>query len=119
MESYEGTVVRVKRGEVWWAQVDEKRHVVVLSTSADGVRAMMVVPPGSNPIEGVTVEVRLGAAEGLSVECVVRVALPRPGFIPCHWLVTLSSDHLIERVGVLSSDKIHELEEVLRLAELE
>jgi len=109
---------QVTRGEVWWARVDEMRPIVVLSTSADAVRAMIVVPPATHPIDGMTVEVRLGVSEGLAVEGVVRVALPRPGFTPCHWLVTLSPEDLVERVGTLSPAKLAEVEELLRLGGL-
>jgi len=87
----------------------------VLSTiEDDDARAIIVVPPAENPNEGVLVEVRLGAAEGLAAEGVVRVALPRPGFIPCQWLVTLSSEQLIERVGALSPEKLSEVDDLLR-----
>jgi mRNA interferase MazF len=109
-----GGQVHVIRGEVWWARVNEKRPIVVLSTSADDVCAMMIVPPATNPIEGVTVEVELGASDGLPFEGVVRVALPRPGLIPCHWLVTLSKDDLVERAGTLSPAKLAEVDELLR-----
>jgi mRNA interferase MazF len=108
----------VKRGEVWWANVDEHRPVLVLSASADQVRAVIVVPPAPT-IDGVTEDVILGAAEGLTAEGVVRVALHRPGFIPCNWLVTLAKDDMIERAGVLSPEKLSEVACLLRRAGLD
>ena len=103
------------RGEVHWARVGGGRHpVVVLSMSENRVRAMMVVAPATEPIEGVAVEVRLGAFGGLPVGAVVRVALRRPDFIPCQWLVTVSKDDVMEHAGALSPEKLAEVENLLR-----
>lgn len=55
--------------------------------------------------------------DGLPFDGVLRVALPRPGFTPCTWLTTLSRDDLIERAGALSSAKLSEIEDALRLAQ--
>jgi mRNA interferase MazF len=109
----------VKRGEVWWATVDERRPVLVLSMSAQDVRAIIVVAPADRLVDGVTEEVSLGAAEGLPNEGVVRVAFPRPDFIPCNWLVTVPRHSMIERVGVLSVEKLDEIESLLRRAGLD
>jgi len=59
--------------------------------------------------------VAVGAAEGLPFDGVVRVAFPRPGFIPCTWLVTLGREDLIERAGALSPEKLYALGDALRL----
>ena len=76
------------RGEVWWALLDDKRPVVLLSRDgAEELRAIQVVAPAGTDITDVGIEVRLGNGEGLANEGVVRVALPRTGFIPCTWLV--------------------------------
>ena len=110
----------MRRGEVWWAQLDERRAVVLLSgDETSELRGMQVVPPADVDIDGVAVEVRLGAREGLPAGGVVRVALPRAGFIPCVWLVTVGHDDLIERAGVLSPAKLRRLEDMLRVAGLE
>ena len=87
---------------------------MVLSEDGDPIRGVIVVPPTPNPMEGVTVEVFLGATEWLGAEGVVRAALPRPGFLPCSWLVALSTVDLIERAAVLSPEKLGEVEDVLR-----
>ena len=108
------------RGEVWWALLDEKRPVVLLSRDgAEELRAIQVVAPAGTDITDVGIEVTLGSGEGLANEGVVRVALPRIGFIPCTWLVTLTRDDLIEQAGRLSPAKLHELADALRLAQLE
>lgn len=136
---------RVERGEVWWALIDERRPVVLLSGEEAGeFRAMQIVAPAtieekrgfivlsgeeasgagvmdvvasaSADIRAVGVEVGIGAEEGLAHRGVVRLAVPRRGQIFCTWLVTLNRDCLIERVGVLSSMKLGQLENALRLA---
>ena len=89
-----GTIL--KRGQVWWA-FDERIPLVILS--ADGmadIQAMRVVAPASTNIQGYADEVPIGVLEGLPSEGVLRVAFPRPGYINCHWLVTLTRADLVE-----------------------
>ncbi|GAA4554611.1 type II toxin-antitoxin system PemK/MazF family toxin [Streptomyces collinus] len=110
----------MQRGEVWWVEFDERRLVVLLSgDEASGIRVMQVVAPAGVDISGLGVEVVVGAMEGLPFEGVLRFALPRPGFTPCTWLTTVSRDDLIERAGALSSAKLSEIEDALRLGEQE
>ncbi|MEU4078255.1 MazF family transcriptional regulator [Streptomyces venezuelae] len=109
----------MRRGEVWWVQFDERRLVVLLSgDDTSGFRVMQVVAPAGVDISGLGVEVPLGADEGLPFEGVLRLALPRPGFTPCTWVTTVSRDDLIERAAVLSSGKLSEIDEALRLGDL-
>jgi mRNA interferase MazF len=109
----------VQRGEVWWAEFDERRLVVLLSgDEVCGIRVMQVVAPAGVDLGGLGVEVAVGAGEGLPGEGVLRFALPRAGFTPCTWLTTVSRDDLIERAGVLSSAKLSEIEDALRLSGL-
>jgi mRNA interferase MazF len=140
---------RVQRGEVWWALVDERRPVVLLSgDEASGWRAMQIVAAATAEekrgfvllsgeeaadstamrqivaaagaaVAAVGVEVEFGPHEGLPHEGVVRVALPREGHIFCTWLVTLTREYLIERAGALSPAKLHQLDNALRLAAIE
>ncbi|OSZ58069.1 growth inhibitor PemK [Streptomyces pharetrae CZA14] len=108
----------MQRGEVWWVEFDERRLVVLLGSADDasGIRAMQVVAPAGVDISGLGVEVQVGATEGLPFEGVLRFAFPRPGFTPCTWLTTMSRDDLIERAAVLSSAKLSEIEDALRLS---
>ncbi|MER7491093.1 type II toxin-antitoxin system PemK/MazF family toxin [Streptomyces pharetrae] len=107
----------MQRGEVWWVEFDERRLVVLLSADdVSGIRAMQVVAPAGVDISGLGVEVQVGATEGLPFEGVLRFAFPRPGFTPCTWLTTMSRDDLIERAAVLSSAKLSEIEDALRLS---
>ncbi|MEU7075249.1 type II toxin-antitoxin system PemK/MazF family toxin [Streptomyces narbonensis] len=107
----------MQRGEVWWVQFDERRLVVLLSGDASGFQVMQVVDPAGLDISGLGIEVTVGAGEGLPLEGVLRLAFPRPGFTPCTWLTTVSRDDLIERAAVLSSRKLSEIDDALRLAE--
>ncbi|MER7521184.1 type II toxin-antitoxin system PemK/MazF family toxin [Streptomyces sp. NPDC126499] len=100
-------------------EFDERRPVVLLSgDEASGIRVMQVVAPAGVDLTGLGVEVTVGALEGLPFEGVLRFALPRPGFTPCTWLTTVSRDDLIERAGALSSTKLSEIEDALRLGGL-
>ncbi|MGW9074764.1 type II toxin-antitoxin system PemK/MazF family toxin [Streptomyces yangpuensis] len=108
----------MRRGEVWWVDFGERRPAVVLSGgSTSGIRVMQVVDPAGVDISGLGVEVAVGAEEGLPCDGVLRFAFRRPGFTPCTWLTTVSQDDLLERAGVLTSARLHEIEEALRLAE--
>ena len=106
----------MQRGEVWWVEFDERRPVVLLSgDDASGIQVMQVVAPAGVDMTGLGVEVAVGAMEGLPFEGVLRFAVPHPAFTPCTWLTTVSRDDLIERAGALSSAKISEIEDALRL----
>jgi mRNA interferase MazF len=112
----------MKRGEVWWVQwdPDERRPVLLLSgDEASDVRGMLIVPSATINIHGIAVEVKVGVDEGLAQESVLRVALARPGHINCTWFVTLQQADLVERVGVLSAAKLHQLEDAFRLGGIE
>ncbi|MFD6414203.1 hypothetical protein [Nocardia asteroides] len=109
----------MQRGEVWWADIDERRPVVLLSQEGSEFRAMQVVAPAGTELGGVAAELAVGASEGLPMEGVLRVALPRPGLIPCTWLVTLRRKDLVEQAGVLSPAKLGALQELLHLGGLD
>ncbi len=97
----------MKRGEVWWAIVDKRRPVVLLSRQeAYAVRAMVIVAPVTTTIRGFSVEVRVGRREGL----------PRAAVVNCDWLVTLPKADLLERAGSLSSAKMAQLDSALKFA---
>jgi mRNA interferase MazF len=108
-------VRRAQRGEVWLARLDVPRPVVILSDEGTpDLHAMIIVAPAKTDIQGIAVEVKVGTNEGLFEEGVLRVALPRSDRILCNWLVTLAEAELVERVGVLSPEKLGRLEETLR-----
>ena len=79
----------MKRGEGWWAEVDKRRPVVLISRQeAYDVRALIIVAPATTVVRNYAVEVKLGRREGLARECVVN----------CDWLVTVPKHDLVERV---------------------
>ena len=108
----------MRRGEVWWAEFDQRRPVVLLSEDEpSGSRAMQVVAPADTDISGLGIEVAVGVEEGLPFDGVLRFVFPRPGFTPCTWLTTLSRDDLIERAGTVSAAKLSEIDDALRASE--
>jgi mRNA interferase MazF len=97
----------MKRGEVWWARVDKKRPVVLVSRDeAYAIRGLVIVAPTTTTVRGYAVEVRLGRREGLPRDCVVN----------CDWLVTLPKEDLLQRAGALAGPKLRQLDEALRFA---
>ena len=108
----------MRRGEVWWAEFDERRPVVLLSAEdPPGFRAMQVVAPADTDISGLGTEVAVGAREGLPFDGVLRFAFPRPGFTPCTWLTTVNREDLTERAGAVSAAKLSEIDDALRASE--
>jgi mRNA interferase MazF len=108
----------MRRGEVWWAEFDERRPVVLLSGEGPSeFRAMQVVAPADTDISGLGIEVAVGFQEGLPFDGVLRFAFARPGFTPCTWLTTLSREDLIERAGAVSAAKLSEIDDALRASE--
>ena len=97
----------MRRGEIWWATVDKRRPVVLLSRDeAYDVRAMVITAPVSSTIRGFSVEVKVGRREGL----------PKRSVINCDWLVTLPKRLLDRKIGSLSDRKLAELDDALRFA---
>jgi mRNA interferase MazF len=108
----------MRRGEVWWVEFDERRPVVLLSEEEpSGFQAMQVVAPADTDISGLGVEVAVGSAEGLPFDGVLRFAFPRPGFIPCTWVTTVSQEDLVERAGAVPGGKLSEIDDALRASE--
>ena len=114
----------MERGEVWWAQIDEERPVVLLSGGAGPeFLAMQIVEPatpaqrlgfvlisGEQAVDvderrrileeagpdprAIGIEVFFGFEEGLAESGVVRVALPKAGKIFCTWGTTVCEESL-------------------------
>jgi mRNA interferase MazF len=129
------------RGEVWWALLDERRPVVLLASARQPeIPAVQIVAPATAAQRrgytllsgeqaagrdaarihaeagGQDAGIEVGIDVGLPQSGVVRVALPRDGRVFCTWLVTLTPEHLIERVGVLPAPTLAHLDHALRLA---
>ena len=97
----------MRRGEVWWADLDKRRPVVLLSRDeAYAMRAMLIAAPATTTVRGFSLEVKVGRREGLSADCVIN----------CDWLVTVPKADLVERAGALSAAKLRLVDEALRFA---
>jgi len=108
----------MRRGEIWWAEFDERRPVVLLSDEGpSGFRAMQVVAPADTDITGLGIEIAVGVREGLPFDGVLRFVFPWPGFTPCTWLTTVSRDDLIEQAGTVPDDKLREIDDAQRASE--
>ncbi|MEY9932948.1 mRNA interferase MazF [Catenulispora sp. GP43] len=105
----------MRRGEVWWADLDEPRPVVLLSGDpVCGFEALQVVAPSGIDISGLGIEVSIGAVEGLPHDGVLRLVLPHPDFVFCTWLTTVTAASLIRPAKVLTPEKLEEIDEALR-----
>lgn len=106
----------MQRGEVWWVQFDELRPVVLLhGDEASGFQVIQVVPPAEMDISGLGVEVAIGPVDGLAYDGVLRLAFAHPGFYFCTWLTHLTAQSLVKRAGVLSPEKLGEIDAALHL----
>ena len=90
-------------GGVFWTQATWSHDRNIVDSAGPDVRA-------------IGIEVFFGTREGLAQTGVVRVALPVNTKIFCTWILSLSDDYLIERIGVLSPPKQHELDIALALS---
>jgi mRNA interferase MazF len=99
-------VTEPARGEIWWGEVSDagrRPYLVLTRDVAIPVLRRVVVAPLTRTIRGIPSEVRLGPAEGLEVECVASMDN----------ILTLSKSLLVSRVGVLATQRRHELCEAL------
>ena len=97
----------MRRGEVWWAEVDKRRPVVLVSRDeAYPIRANVTVAPVTTTVRGFAAEVVIGKREGL----------PKRGVVNCDALVTIAKSTLVEKAGALSASKASRLDEALRFA---
>ncbi len=61
-----------RQGEIWWAEMEERRRPVLVVTRSEGVPVLtgIVVAPVTRTIREIPTQVPLGDAEGLPVDCV-------------------------------------------------
>ena len=100
----------MKRGEVWWANLPlpiGKRPVVLLSRDeAYRVRNAVTVAEITTTIRGIAVEVPLGPEDGLPRECAANLDT----------LMTIRKELLIERISLLRSEKMAEVQKAVKFA---
>lgn len=84
-----------EQGDVWWAEVEDKRRPVLVITRSHAIPVLkrVVVAPITRTIRDIPTEIRLGASEGLSSECAASFDNLQP---------TLRSA-LTERAGTLGA----------------
>jgi mRNA interferase MazF len=96
-----------ERGEVWLAQIDTLRPVVIASRNdVNGVRARTTVAIVTTTVRGIPSEVMLDQRDGFA----------KASAINCDELVTINKSRLERRRGALSTARLTELDEALRFA---
>lgn len=100
----------MRRGEVWWAELPlpiGRRPVVLLSRDeAYAVRNAVTVAEVSTTMRGIPVEVALGTEDGLPKRCVVNLDT----------IVTIRKELLAERITLLGSEKIEQIDRAIKFA---
>lgn len=97
----------VARGEVWWHEApDEQPRPYLVLTRDEGIPVLNQVlgVPATRTIRGVPTEVRLDAADGMPVECVLaldNVRVVRKSMLTAR-ITTLGPDRLDEVCAALS-----------------
>ena len=100
----------MQRGEVWWAELPSpigRLPVVLLSRDeAFAVRNAVIVADVTTKIRGIPVEVVLGPEDGLPKKCVVNLDT----------IATIRKDLLIERISLLRSEKLRQIDEAIKFS---
>lgn len=100
----------MKRGEVWWANLPQplgRRPVALLSRDeAYSVRNAVTVAEVTRTIRKIPVEVPLGPEDGLPQKCAVNLDT----------IITIRKELLTERIALLRSNKIDQMEKAIRFA---
>jgi mRNA interferase MazF len=65
-------VVKPARGEIWWAEAEDKRRPVLIVTRTEAIPVLtwLVVAPVTRSIRGIPTEVALDKNDGLPDPCV-------------------------------------------------
>ena len=100
----------MQRGEAWWTELPRpigRRPVVLLSRDeAYAVRNAVTVAEVTTKIRGIPVEVVLGPEDGLTKKCVVNLDT----------IATIRKDLLIERISLLRSEKLRQIDEAIKFS---
>ena len=96
-----------ERGEVWLAQIDKLRPVIIASRSdLHGARGRTTVAVVTSTTRGIPSEVLLDHRDGFAHACAIN----------CDELVTIHKSRLEERRGALSAVRLSEFDDALRFA---
>jgi mRNA interferase MazF len=89
-----------RRGEIWVAEVDKVRPVVIMHRDFAGRRLSAVLAaPLTSTVRDIPTAVRLGIADGLDRECIASLDN----------LTLVSKSHLRHPVGRLSAERMAQL----------
>ncbi len=96
-----------KRGQVWWARVDKRRPVLLVSRNeAYEVRRRVVAAEVTTTIRRNPATVELSRRDGMPEACVVN----------CDSLVTVNQDDLVEYLATLSPARMRLVDRSLLFA---
>ena len=96
-----------RRGEVWLAEVDKTRPVIVLTRNPMGrYLGAVLVAPVTSTVRNVSTEVPVGPADGIRVESVANLDNTQ----------LLARTRLVRRVGHATPDTMTRLCEALAIA---
>ncbi len=94
-------------GEIWWADIDKQRPVVVVSRDdAKGRRQRTTVVTITSTIRDIPSEVKLDPRDGLKA----------PSAANCDELVTIDKSRLVRRIGQLSASRLEEVHRAIAFA---
>ncbi len=96
-----------KRGQVWWALVDKRRPVLLISrTEAYAVRRRVLAAEITTVLRRNPATVELSRRDGLPERCIVN----------CDNLVTVNQDQLVEYVTTLDERRMAEVRSAVLFA---
>ncbi len=99
-----------RRGDVWWIRADKRRPALVVQTDRvrePRVRSFLVVPLTSRlHLEGLPGNVRLGRGD---------TRLPKPSVANVYDVQKVLRADFVERLGALPFDRLHAVDDGLRL----
>lgn len=93
---------RVRRGELWLAQVGRKKRLILVLTRSEviDVRGFVTVAETTTSMRGLAAEVSINHAE---------VGLDRPSVINCDGIHTVAQESLTRLVGEVSEQTMREV----------
>lgn len=94
-------VAQPERGDIWWAEAEDKRRPVLVVTRTDAISVLnrVTVAPITRTVRGIPTEIPLGPEHGLPESCVASFDNLQP----------IRRSLLTERVGRLHPHQAHEI----------
>ena len=100
----------MRRGEIWWAYlpppIGSRPALLLMRDEAYARRSQVILSPITTHVRELPTEVGLGIAEGLMLPSVVNLDV----------ILTSNKDLLSRRLGVLSLEKMRQVDAALRFA---